>query len=538
MTTPASPYDAPLPDWTPDERPSMPGSASTPNHSIPVRIAYGLIGALLGITGGLGNALVSANLASIQGHLGLDPVQGGWLPAVYLMVNMSANMLLVKFRQQYGLIRFAEIGLPIYAAVTVLHLFVEDYPMALLVRAASGLAGAVVSTLAVLYMLQAFPKKSMATGLIIGLGISQLATPLAWLLSPSLLDLGEWRTLYLFEAGLALCTLAAVVILKLPPGIRERVFEPLDLVTFLLIAPGLALLGGVLAQGRTQWWLTQSWIAYALIAAIVLLTAGFLIELHRQRPLFQIGWLTSAATIRFAIGALTLRFLLSEQNYGAVGLLQTLGMGPDQLRPLYGLMLVALIAGIATSALTFGPRTQVPQILVAIVLIGVGSFIDMHSTSLTRPQDMVLSQGLLSFASGIFMGPLMLIGITSALANGPSYLVSFSVLFGMTQSMGGLAGPAALGTFQILREKFHSSAITEQLDPTNPIVAGRLQAQGAAGLGQIATREANVLAYDDVFLLTGLLSMVFLGWSLAHTVRLALRDRAEATAASGTRAAT
>jgi len=147
--------------------------------SVPVRIAYGLIGALLGITGGLGNALVSANLASIQGHLGLDPVQGGWLPAVYLMVNMSANMLLVKFRQHYGPIRFAEIGLPIYAAMTVLHLFVENYPMALLVRASSGLANAVVSTLAVLYMLQAFPKKSMATGLIIGLGISQLATPLA-----------------------------------------------------------------------------------------------------------------------------------------------------------------------------------------------------------------------------------------------------------------------------------------------------------------------------------------------------------------------
>lgn len=30
---------------------------------------------------------------------------------------------------------------------------------------------------------------------------SGLATPLAWLLSPALLDLGEWRTLYMFESG-------------------------------------------------------------------------------------------------------------------------------------------------------------------------------------------------------------------------------------------------------------------------------------------------------------------------------------------------
>jgi len=35
-----------------------------------------------------------------------------------------------------------------------------------------------------------------------------------------------------------LCTLAAVVIPKLPPGIHERRFEPLDLVIFLLMAAG------------------------------------------------------------------------------------------------------------------------------------------------------------------------------------------------------------------------------------------------------------------------------------------------------------
>ncbi|WP_242154221.1 MFS transporter [Sphingomonas sp. BAUL-RG-20F-R05-02] len=535
----------PVPNWSDDEKPSMPGSPSTPNHSVPVRLAYGAIALLLGITGGLGNALVSANLPNIQGQLGLTPVEGAWLPAAYLMVNVSANLVLFKFRQQFGLRRFAEIGLPLYALVTFLHLFVESYPMALFVRAVSGFAAGTISTLSTMYILQAFPKAKLGQGLVIGLGISQLATPLAWLLSPALLDLGEWRTLYLFESGLALCCLACVVVLKLPPGIRIKVFEKLDLLTFALLAPGLALLAAVLAQGRTQWWTSQNWIAYALIAAIVLVTLAIIVEHRRANPLLQIRWLGTLSTIRFAIGAMGIRFLLSEQTYGATGFLRTLGMGPDQLQPLYAVMLAGLIFGIGGSALTFNQKAVMPQILLSIVLIAIGSFLDWNATSLTRPHDMFVSQFLLSTAAGLFMGPLLLVGVMSALKNGPSYMVSFVVLFTISQSFGGLAGPAILGTIQQYREHEYSATINAGVDPTSGIVAQRLQlqgqvygrivtdpvlrqAQGIAQLSQAATREANVRAFDDIFLLNGIMALVFLAWSLFHVVRLALAARRDA----------
>jgi hypothetical protein len=45
----------------------------------------------------------------------------------------------------------------------------------------------------------------------------------------------------------------------------------------------------------------------------------------------------------------------------------------------------------------------------------------------------------------------------------PRNLVSFSVLFGICNNLGGLIGAALLGTFQIVREKFHSSHIVEHL---------------------------------------------------------------------------
>lgn len=535
-------YLRPPPPWAPHERPTMPGSPGMPAHRRPVRLAYALVAVLVGLTGGLGNALFVANLPSIQGDLGLTPSQGAWLPAAYLMVNVSTNLVMIKFRQQYGLRLFAEIGLGVYALLTVAHVVVEGFAMAVLVRGASGFAGAILSALTVLYMLQAFSRANTGRALVLALGLSQLATPLAWLLSPALLDLGEWHRLYAFEAGLALCALAAVVLLKLPVGEHIRAFEPLDFLSFALLAPALALFAAVLAQGRLQWWTAQPWLGWALVAGWLLLLAAFAIEHHRRRPLLQTRWLGTAGMLRFAFGAIALRFILAEQSYGAVGLLQTLGMGPDQLRPLFAVILLGLLLGIAASALTFAPATILPQILLALLLIGAGSFMDDDATSQTRPQDLFVSQGILSFAAGLFLGPLMLTGFRRALASGPGYLVSYIVLFSFTQSLGGLAGPALLGTFQTVREQYHSAILTEQLVPADPAVTARLrqqgqpyaartadaaraEAQGATQLQRTLTREANVLAFNDVFRLTGVLALAVFGWSLFHTLRLAREAR-------------
>ena len=105
-------------------------------------------------------------------------------------------------RDRYGIRLFAALGLGLYAAVTLLHLFVEGLEMALVVRGVSGFVSAATNTLAVLYMLQAFPKAKLGAGLVVGLTIAQLAAPLAWVLSPTLRESGDWRTLYLFEGCL------------------------------------------------------------------------------------------------------------------------------------------------------------------------------------------------------------------------------------------------------------------------------------------------------------------------------------------------
>lgn len=538
----------PTPDWAEHERPLRPGSPSTPDLPPLMRLAYGLVAVLVGVTGSLGNALLTANLPTIQGQLGLTPAEGAWLPAAYVMFNVTANLLIYKFRQQYGMRLFAEIGLGLYALLTLLHLAVGSFGTTLALRAGSGFAGAACSSLCTLYMLQAMSKPYMGKMLVLALGISQLATPLAWLLSPSLLNEGLWHNLYLFEAGLALCAFAAVVVLKLPPGVHIRAFERLDFLTFALMAPAVAMVVAVLAQGYVRWWLDTAWLAWLLIAALVLLVLALFIEHHRRHPLLQTRWLMSGMMLRFMLGSLLIRFLTSEQTVGAVGLLRLLGMGTDQMQPLFAVILAGTLIGLIGCTLSFGPKTLLPQLLIAILLFAIAGWLDHRRSSLDRPEQFFFSQFLVAVGSGIFLGPLLLLGIQRAVQLGSDHIVTFIVMFSITQSLGGLAGSAALTSYELHREQVYSAAIVAEIDPAEAAVAQRLRqqqqtlaatvadptlraAQGTAQLAAVARREAHVRAYNDVFALSALMAVLFLIWTLILSVRLILRSRAAAPTA-------
>lgn len=524
------------------EAPVMPGSPGSPAHPVERRIAYGVIAVLLGLTGGLGNAVIAANTLTLQGSLGLDPVQIAWLPTVYVMTNVSINLLLIKFRQQFGLRPFALIFIGIYAVLTFAHLFVLDFESAVLVRAASGMAGAALSSLALYYMMQALPARWRLKAVVIGIGIPQCATPLARLFSPDLLAMSQWRTLYLFELGLALLSLAAVVWLRLPPTTRQKAFEPFDFLTFILFAGAMALFAAVLGLGRIVWWTNVAWIGWALIAAIPMLAAALMIEHDRANPLLNTRWLGSSDILRFAIVTIMARIVLSEQSYAAVGLLTLLGQNNDQLVPFFLIIFLASVAGVLASAITLNVEKLAHPIMLAVGLVAVAAFSDSYSTSLTRAPQMYLTQALIAFSATFFLGPALLFGMTRALQQGSGHIISFIALFGIVNSIGGLGGTALLGTYQVIREKANSAAIVQAIDPIDPIVAQRLQAGGAAVartlgdpalrtaeggalLSQTATREANVLAYDDVFRLIAVLAAATFAYLLFLLLRRRWRTR-------------
>ncbi|MET0269200.1 MAG: MFS transporter [Sphingomonas sp.] len=533
--------------YAPHEVPTMPGSPGSPAHPGRRRLAYAAIGVLLGLTGGFGNALVAVNTVTLAGSLGLDPAEAAWLPTAYAMTNVSANLLLIKFRQQFGLRPFALIFLGLYAALALGHLFVSDFRSAILVRAASGLAAAPLSTFALYYVMQSMPASARLRAVVLGIGIPQCATPLARLFSPDLLAMSQWRALYLFELGLAALSLAAVLAFRLPPTVRQKAFERLDFVTFTLFAGSMALFAAVLGLGRIVWWTQSAWIGWALIAAIPMLAAALLIEHGRANPLLNTRWLASADIVRFTIVTVMARIVLSEQTFGAVGLLTLLGQNNDELQVFFSIIAAASLAGVLLSAATLNVEKLTQPVMLAIGLVAVAAFVDSHATSLTRAPQMYVTQALIAFSATYFLGPALLFGMTRALKAGSGHLISFLALFGIINSLGGLAGSAILGTYQVVREKANSAALAQAIDPTDPIVQARLRA-GAAGVGQVVgdsglraaeggallsrvvTREANVLAYNDMFRLVALLGALTCAYLAFLLIRRAIATRREGAA--------
>jgi MFS family permease len=523
-------------EWLPHEKPMLPGSPSTPLHSPAMRIAFGLIGLLISITGALSNALVTANLTNLQGTFAAYSNEIAWLPAVYVMGNISINLLLVKFRQQFGLRLFTEAFLVLYVLVAFFHLLANDLSSAIIVRTAHGMVGAALSSLGIYYQVQAWPAKHRLKALVIGLTASQLAIPLARLFSTELLQLDEWRGLYLFELGLAMIALGCVLVVKLPPGDRIKAFEKLDFLTFILLAPGMALICAVLSLGRIEWWFTTPWLGISLAIALVLIVAAVVLEHNRQNPLINTRWLSNGMMVRLGIVMIMMRIVLAEQNTGAVGFLQQLGLLNDQMRGMALAIILGVVAGIVLSALTIRPTHLSWPIVFSLLVMIIASLMDAQSSPLTRGDNMYFSQFLLGFSSAFFLAPAMLLGIGSVVTQ-PKNLVSFVVLFGMSQNLGGLIGAAILGTFQTWREKYHSSLLGDQLSQLNPNVTERLSqysalfssqlpdgtllsAQSSSQLQTIATLQSNILAYNDTYYLTAGLALITLMWVLWRLTRL------------------
>jgi hypothetical protein len=248
------------------------------------------------------------------------------------------------------------------------------------------------------------------------------------------------------------------------------------------------------------------------------------------------------------------RIVLSEQTAGAVGLMTQLGLGPDQLHGLFWVILGATAAGMLASIFTLNQQKLVPAIALALGLIAVGALMDAHATVLTRPAQLYASQAMLAFAAAFFIAPAMLLGLAQVLQKGTQNMVSFLVVFGVGQNVGGLLGSALVGTLETWREKFHSNQLSQAITVGDPAVAQRLQQlsgaygrvigdpalraqQGQALLQQQVTQQAHVLAYNDVFLLIALVAACGCLWMAAIHLRALLAARRPAEMATPHQAA-
>jgi hypothetical protein len=500
----------------PQEQPTFPGGPYTPSHPPARRLAYAVAGLWIGATATLANATVTVNVSNLSGEYSAYVAELSWFPAIYVAANACANTMLIKARAQFSMLDVMRVLFVVYVLVAALQFVVSGFAAQAVVRFVSGVVAAGMTTLSTYYLMQALPDKVRPAALVMGLGLVQLGTPLARLLPVDLLSAEGWQGQHCIELACALSALVLATALPLPPTPRSRTFQPLDFLTLACLLPAMLLICGVLNRGRLAWWTDTPWLGVALAVAIPLLTAAIVIEAARERPLIRIRWFGARELLGFAAVALLMRIALAEQTYGAVGLLTSGNLDNDQLRELFAWVAIAMLAGIVTCALTLSPRALPRQVIAASLAIALGAWMDSHSNNLTRPEQLYLSQSLIGFGTCLFIGPTMAYGMGKVVRLGPAYLVTLIVVFSMTQNVGGLIGSALLGSYQTISARSHQQELAERVPAGDALAADRIQGstqalagtisdpalraqQGGAALAGSLAREANVLAFNDVF---------------------------------------
>ena len=111
-------------------------------------LAYMAAATVIGLAQGLQQGIVSTSLPQIAGDLGITTTTAAWLLAIYMIPRAALPVMLIKIRTQFGLRRFAEIGIIAYAAVALASIWAVDFRSALILQMLAGMAAAPLSTLA------------------------------------------------------------------------------------------------------------------------------------------------------------------------------------------------------------------------------------------------------------------------------------------------------------------------------------------------------------------------------------------------------
>jgi len=515
--------------FAPHERPSMPGSPYSPSHPTYRKLGYVIVAIIMAMAASLSNAIVSVNTQSLAGAMGVTATQITWLMAVYVAFNASANLLLIKARMRFGIPPVMRALLWPYIVLVCAELLWPSFPLAVVARAAGGFLAAGMSSLVIYNLMQVFPAKFRPLAIVFAVGLPQLATPIARLLPVEHLMVNGQQTIHLIELGLAVAATAGANLVPLPPTDKIQAFDPLDALTMALFLPAMLLLSVVLVMGRSLWWTDTPWLGWALVASVILFFLVGFIEHLRANPLLHLRWIGSKDILRFCAVAMLVRLALSEQTYGTLGLLTVGGLNNDQLHGLFAVILFAMIGGTLMSAVLLKAQ-RIPYLIVAAALIiAIGAGLDSFASSLTRPPQLYLPQALLAFGSTFFIGPALLFGFGKVMAQGKGFIVSFSVMFGLSQNIGGLAGSAILSSYQVIQARAHTQSMYSHLLAGDPQVAARAQG-GITSLAQVISREANVAAFNDVarlVMVIAILTAIYIGYLIVLR-RLADRKLAAA----------
>lgn len=442
------------------------------------------VNVLLGtVTVSLANTALNPALPAFIAAFDLGPLLASWIVAGF-MVAMGITMPLTGFLAgRVGRRRLYRVGLLAFIGGSAVGALADSITGVLVARVIQGVASGLMIPLALGLIFSVYPKAER--GRVTGWwgGAVMLAPAVGPLCGSLLLQLWDWRALFLLNVPVGLLALAMGQVVLPADGPTER--KPFDLAGYLLVASGLGLLLVTLGRLRGLAALAEPLNLLALVAGTLCLLGFVRLQLRRTHPLLPLR-------------------LFGQRGYRAsvvIAVVQAVGMFECLLLlPL----LIQLVLG--HGALWTGLALLCTALAAALFGQVGGRLLDRRG-----PREVIAGGLLLSGVATLALG---VVGAHAGLAWICALMVLRGVGLGLSYMPATTAGLNTLPDSQVT-EGAAMNNIARRLLSSVAVVAASLWLElrlgGAAGWGP--RQAATSVAIQDAFIATGILILLALPWA-------------------------
>lgn len=465
---------------------------------------------ILGLSQGFSINLFASNIASIQGYIGLSQDDMLLLNAVFYMSNLTAIMLLYKFRAFVGLKLFAELGLVVFLICSVLQLYSHSPAMAFITRFLMGISSAPLNTLAVFYVNEKIKShRKIIIGLTLGMFGSQLAVSFSSIVTNWVIDDRYWPGVFVIDIFMALLSLVVIIFMPLTQAAKENMFEYRDIVSYISLFVFTSTLSLYLISIAVYFGDDGNSLSFLLVISGINFAVLFANERCREKPIIVFSWITKPEIFLFFCSLFVFRIIMSETNSIVVPLLMNNGTaGKADFPSIYLAFSAGLVFGtmIALRFMTEKNVVAFQYITLWLCLFALTS--DYLSGDAPAPEEFIMGQCVMGLASALYIPGAIYYGYTRALKLGKSQFMSFLLIFLGAQSIGTLISNAVITAMHKIFSAKYLALLSDGVTAGAVRRSEDLSLQTSADEGiKMLTQLADSLAWHDNIIVLMILSL-------------------------------
>jgi DHA2 family multidrug resistance protein len=463
----------------------------------------------------LDSTIVYVGLPYIEGNLGATIDQATWVVTGFTIANVIVIPLTPWLARRLGRARYFALSIVGFTVASMACGLAPSLGILILARIVQGAFGGGLLAVAQPILIETFPPSQ--------LGASQGIFTIAAICGPALgpvlggvlIDALDWRWIFFINIPFGIIAVTLVLLFLRDPEDAQAIKG--DPIGVLLLATGVGGMQYVLDEGERNYWFSDPVIAACAVASIVGYVGFVLWELYgTPTPIVNLHIFRNRS-VAFGLGiALTIGFpifgsslLIPQYATQLLSYTATLSGMLILVRAIPVVFVTPIIAILMQTG-KVDPRVM---LFLGLVVTGASTMWQAGiTTSDSSFTSLMLPLALQGVGSGMLFVPL-LFSVVGSLQD-PSEVPPASAYINLFVTLGGSVASASLVTLLDQREDLHLDTLNAFVNLRNlPIHDVIVSAHGltqsvASALAGLIGQQAAALAFADVFLITGVLTLI------------------------------